>query len=151
GFGRPGGRVAAECAAGLPRAGAERNYQDPNHKPELVYALTTFRAMCGFRAPRRAAELLADLDADLARELHAMLVADPSSTGVCAVFTRLLSAESRPGPQEVADVVRACVARLADGSPSPRADDTVRLLAEAYPGDPGVVASLLLNPVTLQP
>ncbi|MEE6274482.1 mannose-6-phosphate isomerase, class I [Georgenia sp. MJ206] len=144
-------RFAAECEAGIPLEAPERNYRDANHKPELVYALTTFRAMCGFRAPRRAAELLADLDAGLARELHAMLVADPSSTGVCSVFTRLLAAGSRPSAGEVADVVRACVARLADGSPSPRADDTVRLLAEEYPGDPGVVASLLLNPVTLRP
>src|ERR1019366_3124405 len=42
-------------------------------------------------------------------------------------------------------------ARLADGSPSPQADRVVVLLANAYPGDPGVVTSLLLNPVTLQP
>ena len=28
---------------------AERNYKDPNHKPELVFALTPFLAMNAFR------------------------------------------------------------------------------------------------------
>jgi mannose-6-phosphate isomerase len=42
----------AEEAAGIPRGAFERNYPDSNHKPELVYALETFEAVCGFRAPR---------------------------------------------------------------------------------------------------
>ncbi|MEE6283278.1 mannose-6-phosphate isomerase, class I [Georgenia sunbinii] len=144
-------RFAAEDADGVPRDAPHRNYRDPNHKPELVFALTTFEAVCGFRAPRRAAELLADLDAPLAQSLHATLLADPTASGMRSAFTALLDDASRPGAQEVARVVAACEARLAAGSPSPRADRTVGLLAEAYPDDPGVVASLLLNPVTLQP
>ncbi|MFC4556049.1 mannose-6-phosphate isomerase, class I [Georgenia faecalis] len=143
-------RFAAEDAAGIPLDAPERNYRDPNHKPELVYALTTFEAMCGFRAPRRAAELLSDLDVPLARELHATLRADPTAEGMRAAFTSLLDGATRPGAAAVAEVVQACRHRLADGSPSPRADRTVVTLADAYPGDPGVVASLLLNPVTLR-
>ena len=30
-----------ENAAGIPMDAAERNYKDPNHKPELVFALTS--------------------------------------------------------------------------------------------------------------
>src|SRR5690625_4458810 len=30
------------------------DYVDTNHKPELIYALTRFETLCGFRAPRRA-------------------------------------------------------------------------------------------------
>jgi mannose-6-phosphate isomerase len=140
-----------EEAFGVPVDDPRRVYKDRNHKPELVYAVTPFRAMCGFRAPRRAAELLADLDADLARTLSRDLVADTSARGIRTAFTRLLDPETRPGPDAVHGVVEACRARLADGSPSPRADRTVVLLAQQYPGDPGVVTSLLLNPVTLQP
>ena len=33
---------AKENAAGIPLDAAERNYKDPNHKPELVFALTPF-------------------------------------------------------------------------------------------------------------
>jgi mannose-6-phosphate isomerase len=140
-----------EEAAGLALNDPTRNYKDPNHKPELVYALTPFRAMCGFRAPRRAAELLADLDAPLALALDADLRADPTYRGIRAAFRRLLEPSGRPSASDVEEVVEACRRRLADGSPSPRADRTVVLLAEQYPGDPGVVTSLLLNPVTLQP
>jgi len=140
-----------EDAAGIPVDAPHRNYRDRNHKPELVYALTRFEAVCGFRAPRRAAELLVGLDAPLAKELHDLLAAQRDARGIEAAFTQLLDPATRPGPEEVQQVADACARRLADGSPSPRADRTVVRLAEAYPGDPGVVTSLLLNPVTLHP
>lgn len=140
-----------EEAAGIPLDAPHRSFRDRNHKPELVYALTQFEALCGFRAPRRAAELLEGLDAPLAKELRAMLDAQPSAAGIEAVLERLLRPATRPAADEVAEVAAACEARLAAGSPSPHADRTVVRLREAYPGDPGVVTSLLLNPVTLQP
>ncbi|MCX2959330.1 MAG: mannose-6-phosphate isomerase, partial [Serratia symbiotica] len=40
---------AKENAAGIPLDAAERSFKDPNHKPELVFALTPFLAMNGFR------------------------------------------------------------------------------------------------------
>lgn len=142
---------AAEDAAGMDIADRRRNYKDRNHKPELVCALTRFEALSGFRAPRRAAELLAGLEAPLARTLHQVLAADLTYQGIRTAFRRLLEPEMRPTPEEVDAVVLACRGRLTDGSPSPRADRMVAVLAEAYPGDPGVVTSLLLNPVTLEP
>ncbi len=142
---------AREEAAGIAIGAPNRSYKDPNYKPELVYALTTFEALCGFRAPRRAAELFAGLDAPLAKELHGVLLEQPTAAGIRAAFTQLLEPSTRPTAVEVKEVVDACAARLEAGSPSPRADRTVATLAAAYPGDPGVVTSLLLNPVTLQP
>ncbi len=142
---------AAEDAAGIPLDAADRSYKDTNHKPELVYALTRFEAMAGFRAPRRAGELFTGLDAPLARRLRARLAADPSVGGIRTVFHALLDPAARPDPEAVAAVAAACAARLAAGSPSPRADRTVVRLQAAYPGDPGVITSLLLNPVTLEP
>ncbi len=141
----------AENAAGIPIDAPSRNYRDENHKPELVYALTTFEAVSGFRAPRRAAELFADLHAPLAREILTTLRDDPSAHGVRAAFSRLLDPATRPDADQVAAVVRASADRTARGSTSPRADAIVALLARHCPADPGVVASLLLNPVTLRP
>ncbi|WP_298460458.1 mannose-6-phosphate isomerase, class I [uncultured Cellulomonas sp.] len=141
----------AEERAGIPVDAPHRSYRDRNHKPELVYALTPFEALCGFRAPRRAAELFAGLASPLADKLHGVLRADPSPAGVRAAFTSLLDPADRPSAQDVAELVEACRERLAAGSTSPRADATVLTLAAAYPGDPGVVAALLLNPVSLQP
>ncbi|MCL2090429.1 MAG: mannose-6-phosphate isomerase, class I [Micrococcales bacterium] len=142
---------AAEERAGIPRDAPQRSYRDPNHKPELVYALTRFEAMCGFRTPRRAAEVLSGLGTPLSDALSRTLDDQPSAAGVREVFTRLVDPDLAPSPAEVAQVVAACRRRLESGSPSPRADRTVGLLAGQFPGDPGVVTSLLLNPVTLYP
>jgi mannose-6-phosphate isomerase len=142
---------ASEEAAGIPVDAPHRNYRDSNHKPELIYALTRFEALCGFRAPRQVAELLSGLDAPLAKQLRALLTAHPSYEGIRAAFTQLLEPETRPRPDDVRGLAEACGARLADDSPSANADRIVVLLADAYPGDPGVVTSLLLNHVTLQP
>lgn len=140
-----------EESAGIPLDAPHRSYRDRNHKPELVFALTQFEALCGFRAPRRAAELFATIDAPLAKELHGVLTAMPTSEGIRAAFTQLLEPATRPSVDEVHEIAEACRARLVSGSPSPRADRTVVMLDEAYPGDPGVVTSLLLNPVSLLP
>lgn len=142
---------AAEESAGIPVSAAHRNYKDPNHKPELVYALTEFHAVCGFRAPRRAAELFDGLEAPLAKTLHNILREDPTADGVRAAFQFLLAPGTRPSAESVAVVAAACATRLEIESPSRRGDSTVVRLGAAYPGDPGVVASLLLNPVTLHP
>lgn len=48
----------AEEAAGIPADSPQRNYVDPNHKPELIVALGSFSALCGFRPqPEAKAEL----------------------------------------------------------------------------------------------
>lgn len=143
---------AAEEAAGLPLDSPQRTYRDANHKPEMLVALTHFTALCGFRTPRRAAAILEGLGTDLTDRLHRLLEDNPTAHGMRAAFRVLLSASMRPGPAVVDQVVSACRERAAaGGSPSPRIDRFVTLLAEHHPGDPGVVAALLLNPVTLQP
>lgn len=131
----------------MPRSAPDRNYKDRNHKPELAYALTTFEALAGFRARRRIGEVLKGLDAPLAQRLRAVL----GMGGVRGAFEYLLREQTRPSPEEVAEVAEACAARPAADSPSARADRVAAMLSERYPGDPGVVASLLMNPVTLNP
>lgn len=140
-----------ENEAGTPIDAPHRNYRDRNHKPELVYALTRFDAMVGFRAPRRAAELLLGLENPVTTELHRRLVDDPTPEGVRDAFAWLIAPETRPGADALEEVAQACARRLAEGSPSPRTDRTVIRLANAFPGDPGAVTSVLLNPVTLRP
>lgn len=142
-------RFTREDREGIPLTAPHRNYKDSNHKPELVYALTQFEAMCGFRAPRRAAELLDGLFTSITDTLYAHLRADANAHGVKAAFTSLFL--SPPSADEVAIVASACAHRLERGSPSPRTDATVVALQREHPGDPGVVAPLLLNPVSLRP
>ena len=134
---------AAENAAGLPLDALERNYKDPFHKPELLYALSDpFRALCGFRP---VAETRAQLQAVAAdprvRPLLDRLVDDASLRGVFVwLITRGYGVDG---------VIAAVVGTGAlENDPDWR---TVRFLAERNPGDPGIVISLLLNSVTLSP
>src|SRR3954469_21209044 len=52
---------AAEEAAGVPRDAPTRTFKDPYHKPELLLALTTFEALCGFRPVEESLHCLAKL------------------------------------------------------------------------------------------
>ncbi|MBF4617280.1 mannose-6-phosphate isomerase, class I [Clavibacter sp. VKM Ac-2873] len=145
---------------GIPIDAPHRNYKDPLHKPELVFALSDeFHALCGFRPLAEVREvftLLLTLDAS---------GPDSDPAVIRSVLSRLMGAE--------ADVLRDAFAFLMGGGPEVRrlvdrvtllaslASErqcgefstemrTVRELAEAYPGDPGIVTSLLLNRVTLR-
>lgn len=145
-------RFDDEEAAGVDIADPERNYLDRNHKPELLLAVTKFEAIAGFRAPRRVMEVVGGLPCTIADTLLKFLSDDMSPAGMRACFEYLLSDETRPSLEEVDQLVQGCRERLRTGtSPSARADRIVNHLAAYYPGDPGIVASLLLNPVTLQP
>src|SRR6266540_2262539 len=53
---------AREDAEGLPRDAPQRNYRDPNHKPELVVALTRFVGLKGFRPVEEIARGLGSLE-----------------------------------------------------------------------------------------
>lgn len=143
---------ARENAAGIPMDSPDRNYKDANHKPEMVLALTTYEAVAGFRAPRRAAEVLAGLSSPLARRMRRTLRLNPTRFGIRQVFSELVSEATRPTAAEVSELAEELSERLEAGtSPSRRVDANAVAMSRAFPGDPGVPAALLLNPVTLRP
>lgn len=142
---------ADEEERGVPIDAAHRNYKDANHKPELICALTPFNGLCGFRDPNEAAELLAALEVDSLKPYVDILHAHPESHALREVLTAVLTAD----PEAMAETVRqASVAaeRLGalDGPYAP-AYAAYASIARHYPGDPGVIAAMLLNFVTLQP
>lgn len=141
-----------ENQAGIPLDAPARNYRDTNHKPEMVLALSQFEAVAGFRAPRRAAEVLGGLDSGLARRIRRGLRLNPTRFGIRQVFSELVSADTRPSAQDVTELVEELRQRLEAGeSPSHRVDANALTMAQAFPGDSGIAAALLLNPVTLRP
>ena len=141
----------AEEEAGIPLDSPRRNYRDRNHKPEMIFALTPFEAFAGFRAPRRAIEVLDNLNAPLAREILEILRAHPGYRGLRAVARKLLAPLDEERRIQIEAVITACQDRLDRGtSPSLRVDRQAVALARTYPSDPGAVLSLLLNPVTLR-
>ncbi|MEU5200874.1 mannose-6-phosphate isomerase, class I [Streptomyces scabiei] len=129
---------------GIPIDAGHRNYKDANHKPELICALTEFDGLCGFRDPLRAADLLAGLDVDSLKPYVDLLHARPEEAALREVLTAVLGADPDETAHTVTEAAAAC-ARLG-GAYAPYAD-----IAHHYPGDPGVLAAMLLNHVTLQP
>jgi len=139
---------AAEEAAGVPHDSPTRTFKDPFHKPELLLALTTFEALCGFRPVEESLHCLAKLHVPELKPTIAAL----ARGGLRAAIPQLiaLSAEHR------ADLVSA-VAEAAAGfvaAHDPEFINTYRWaasLAETYPADPGVVISLMCNHLKLAP
>lgn len=150
---------AREEAAGMDRGAGERNYKDDNHKPEMIFALTPFEALCGFR-PAASSRALFDHIAASMREMSLEVPQEfldvirdlslaPEHDALKAAFTRLIA-----GGHAVSHAVRELVAALKAGLPlAPYQAElsTVVSLHGHYPGDPGVLISLLLNRISLAP
>ncbi|MFD8521361.1 mannose-6-phosphate isomerase, class I [Streptomyces capillispiralis] len=135
---------ADEERRGVPVTAPHRNYKDANHKPELICALTEFDGLCGFRDPLRAADLLDGLGVDSLKPYVDLLHAHPEEAALREVLTAILSADPEEMARTVTEAAAACD-RLG-GAYAPYAD-----IAHHYPGDPGVIAAMLLNHVRLQP
>lgn len=135
---------ADEEARGIPVDAGHRNYKDANHKPELICALTEFDGLCGFRDPLRTADLLDGLGVDSLKPYVDLLHAHPEEAALREVLTAILSADPDEMAHTVAEATAAC-SRIG-GEYAPYAD-----IAHHYPGDPGVIAAMLLNHVRLQP
>ena len=136
---------ASEEAAGVPRTAAHRNYKDPNHKPELLCALTPFRALCGFRRLDDTRALLQSLGVPaLAPFLETL-----SRGGLSGLFERVMTVPANERAPLVTAVVGACASR----PPAAFAAECANAVAleREYPGDVGVLGALLLNLVTLTP
>ena len=140
-----------EEAAGLPIDAVGRNYKDASHKPELICALTEFQALCGFREPATTVRLLADLAVPQLDHYLSLLSGQPDADGVRALFSSILTIPSAVLAPLLNSVLTACVGLVRAGSAFSAEYRTALELGERYPGDPGVLASLLLNRVSLQP
>ncbi|TDE57031.1 mannose-6-phosphate isomerase, class I [Nonomuraea mesophila] len=133
---------ADENARGIPLDDPARTYKDTSHKPEMVCAITPFHGLCGFRDPAATAGLLDRLHLpDLRSWTTALRSAEPR-TALRTVFAQMLDDASRP----LRDQVEQALLSTDDDELAPYAG-----IARACPGDPGIVAALLLNHIDLLP
>jgi mannose-6-phosphate isomerase len=140
---------AREEEAGIALDAPNRVYKDPNHKPEMVYALSTFDSLIGFRPSAEILRVLGPLDTPLSQQVAAELRADPGFASIVRLIERLLTGGIQPA--EIHQIVEACRRLSAMDMDIKRAYQTVVEVAESYPDDIGVVISLMLNRMTLQP
>jgi mannose-6-phosphate isomerase len=139
---------AAEEAAGIAHDDPTRTFKDPFHKPELLLALTTFEALCGFRPVEESLHCLAKLQVPELKPTIAAL----ARGGLRAAVPQLLALPQERRTELVSAVATAAARFVA--AHDPEFINTYRwaaTLAETYPGDPGVVISLMCNHLKLAP
>lgn len=149
-----------ENELGVAREAPDRNYRDPNHKPEVVVALSDdFSALAGFRP---LSEVVDDLRAmasfgDESAEALGDLADWISAGGAPAATAVSRDAEVRSqvmnwifaGSDAVAETLEALASSLG-GLADERRARALRELLELHPGDPGILVSLLMNLVNLE-
>ncbi|EIT7026121.1 mannose-6-phosphate isomerase, class I [Vibrio vulnificus] len=145
---------AREEVQGIDRSAAQRNYRDPNHKPELVYALTPYQAMNGFRAfddiLARFTHMVGAVHMPTVQALLEVFKANNTSYGLKAFFTGLLSLQGDDKLQSLA----ALLEYVKLHQKQDLEDDLCGLvleLAQSYPSDIGLFAPFMLNVLTLKP
>jgi mannose-6-phosphate isomerase len=138
---------ARENAEGIPVDAPRRNYRDPNHKPELVCALTPFSTLKGFRPPDDLARFMEPIAGpELEREVG-RLGRERNPAALRALFTRLMTLEA----DEKEAVLARALTEAADRGPEDSAWAWVERLHARYPGDVGTLSPLYLNFITLAP
>jgi len=139
---------AAEEAAGIPLDDPTRTFKDPYHKPEILCALTPVEALCGFRPVEESLHCLAKLQLPELMPTIAAL----AKGGLRAAIPQLLALSALRRESLVTAVAAKAASFVA--AHDPEFINTYRWaasLAETYPGDPGVVISLMCNHLTLAP
>ncbi len=129
-----------EELAGVARGAFNRNYKDANHKPEIICALTPFRALCGFRSLAESLRFFTALGLDV-RLLK--------TEGLRSYFEFVMSL---PKPSQNLLVNQVLNSIQTNVVPGFEAECALALqLHHKYPHDIGIVGALLLNLVWLQP
>ncbi|SMY17034.1 mannose-6-phosphate isomerase, class I [Photobacterium aquimaris] len=136
---------AKEEKIGIARNAANRNYKDPNHKPELVFALTPYQAMNGFRQISEIVALFQALNLEVINDLVATLAANQTEAGLGDFFAAMLSLEGENKDAAVQGLLAYC-----DTNQDQPLFSLLLELATQYPGDIGLFAPLMLNVLTLQ-
>ncbi|CAI5746013.1 unnamed protein product [Peronospora destructor] len=141
----PDTKLAGELHAKFPQV-----YKDPNHKPEMVIALTRFEALCQFRKKNEIATHLQEvpeLRALVNAEVAQRLVAKQNEASLRDFFRCFVYAES----DSIASQLHALSARLEGASHLTALEKLVLRLGTDYPGDIGCFCPFLLNYITLDP
>lgn len=147
---------ARENGAGIPLDASDRTYRDDNHKPELICALTTFVAKCGFRPVAETRAVLASLQrVELAPVVDLLADSGSEAARIQAAISYLLGlAPSSSAPLVEAVVAGAAAVVAGNGVATDGTGCELRWtarLADEFGPDIGVLVALFLNHVELQP
>jgi mannose-6-phosphate isomerase len=138
-----------EQSAGTPPD--DRTFIDDWPRPETLVALTEVEGLCGFRDPLETRALLDGLGVkDSLDDVFGPLTERAGSAGLAEVFLDCLTGDGRR-LELVGEVVSAAVNHVEDAGELGLLSRTAVELDEYHPGDPSILAALLLNRVHLAP
>ncbi len=126
-----------ENELGLAIDDPKRNYRDPNHKPEILIAVTEFEALSGFRSVE---SILVEFEPHHSFTAHEFFEALRSG-GHEAAMAQAFALE----PQQVDELVNVMIRE------GHARGELLMRLGLLHPADPGLLVSVLLNHVYLQP
>ncbi|CAH6803095.1 Mannose-6-phosphate isomerase [Vibrio chagasii] len=127
-----------------------RNYKDPNHKPELVYALTSYRAMNGFRPIEHIIRLFNEIAlSELVQEVD-LLEQGASSEALGQFFSSIMMLSRRRKEKVLAQLEEA-YNKPALSNMACEAIEYSKVFKRHYEGDIGLLAPFILNTVELEP
>jgi len=136
-----------ENRQGLDLKNPARCYKDDSHKPELLCALTPFRALKGFRPVHEALGYLETLvPSSLSAELD-RLRDSPDGRGLRAFYASLLGLSN----EKREEVAREAAQNARAGAAENQVFSWVGRLGTAYPGDMGMLSPAIMNLILLAP
>ncbi len=130
----------------IPMSAGHRNFKDANHKPELVYALTNYQAMNGFRSSAEIITFFSRLDIELFSDLLANYKNNKTPEGLKTFFVSLLSFSGKDKAQVLNELLQFVIQNKTDPIFS-----LIEELSKQYVDDIGLFAPLFLNVITLTP
>ena len=138
-----------EEAMGVPPDAPQRMFRDRSPKPELICALNSFEALCGFRDPQQTAALLDTLDAPALDPLRRR-ISGRSGSQMRDLLAWLLALDGPAAAALAESAARACAA-AGDEDEWSGLRSAVAKLGARHPGDAAVAVALLLNHIVLAP
>ncbi|WP_447474732.1 mannose-6-phosphate isomerase, class I [Vibrio harveyi] len=139
---------AKENEQGIPLDAANRNYKDANHKPELVYALTPYLAMNGFREFEYIVRSFDYLNITSIEDIFTPFKNKPCSMSLKAFFSALLSLTGEKKDKAISELISSL---KINGSECPEEVALVERFQKLYPHDIGLFSPLFLNVIELKP
>ncbi len=131
----------------IPVDAPNRNYRDPNHKPEFLCAVTRFEAMKGFRRANNILNLMERILPTAFLPELLLLKTAPNAEGVRRFFESLCTMDSTRKGRVIREAVQGAKSFVDED----RAFHWVLVLNDAYGEDMGVLSPLFLNLVALSP
>ncbi|WP_050648479.1 mannose-6-phosphate isomerase, class I [Vibrio coralliirubri] len=134
----------------IPLDSPYRNYKDANHKPELVYAITPYLAMNGFRELIQTVANFEAIALPSINELFQPFKQNPNASTLATFFSSLLLLEGQKKKQAIDELLNSAMS-LDENHFLYHTLALVRRFHKLYPDDVGLFSPLFLNIIELKP